>query len=167
LHQPWLDNDILSCQYTTPNHSYTSTDCRCTPHTIQQPFSPYHLTIPDCTEAHLASTVGVTSSHTHHAAADGQVRINLTPSCVQGHNVSISVTPHHESGSSWVHCGLEFSTPYPYPQTLHPYLHGVSRNLQYHTYPQYINYKNYRNYYYYCYYYYTAVFKKNRWEEGI
>ena len=45
--------------------------------------------------------MGVTSAHTHHATADGQIGINLTPSCAQGHNILISVTPHREASEPY------------------------------------------------------------------
>jgi hypothetical protein len=102
LHQPWLDDEILSREYidTTPNRRHTSTDHHCTPHTIQQHSSPYRLAIPDCTEAHLA-IMEATSSRAHRAATDNQVGINLTPSRARGHNVSISVTPHREASEPY------------------------------------------------------------------
>ena len=93
FHQPWLDDDILSREYvdTTPNHQYTSTDHHHTSGTIPHTLSPYHTVdrhLPDCAEACFTNSAGSTSSHT---AAIG---INLTPSRVRGHSVSISVTPN-------------------------------------------------------------------------
>ena len=89
--QPWLDDEILSCEYvdTTPHHQYTLTGHHRTSDTT--PLSPYHEHLPDHAEARLTNPAGATSSHT------AVIGIDLTPSRVWGHNVSISVTPHREA----------------------------------------------------------------------